>query len=210
MDAGERILDFLSDPNVAYILFLLGVYGLMFELYNPGAILPGVVGVISIILAFYSMHTLPVNYAGLALILVAIVLFILEIKIVSHGMLAIGGVVSLVLGSMMLIRSDSGLEFAQISFSVILMGAGVTSVFFLFLVGLGLKAQRAKPVTGIEGLIGATAETISVLDPGGTVKVHGEIWNAESLSGKIPRATRVRVQQIRNLTLMVEKDSSIV
>lgn len=204
MDAGERILDFLSDPNVAYILFLLGVYGLMFELYNPGAILPGVVGVISIILAFYSMHTLPVNYAGLALILVAIVLFILEIKIVSHGMLAIGGVISLVLGSMMLIRSDSGLEFAQVSFSVILMGAGVTSIFFLFIVGLGLKAQRAKPVTGIEGLIGSTAETISALDPFGIVKVHGEIWNAESISGKIQKGTSVRVQRIRDLTLIVE------
>ena len=205
MDATERILDLLSDPNVAYILFLLGVYGLMFELYNPGAILPGVVGVISIILAFYSMHTLPVNYAGLALIVVAIVLFILEIKIVSHGLLAASGVVSLILGSMMLIRSDSGLEFAQVSFSVILTGTAVTAGFFLFVIGLGLKAQRAKPVTGIEGTIGEMAQTISALDPNGTVKFRGEIWNAESVSGKIAKGTSVLVKEIRNLTLIVEK-----
>ena len=105
----------LSDPNIAYIFFLLGLYGVLFELYNPGAILPGIVGVISLILAFYSMHTLPINYAGLALIIFGVILFLLEIKIVSHGLLAIGGIVSLLLGSMMLIKSGSSLEFVRIS-----------------------------------------------------------------------------------------------
>src|SRR5206468_4696128 len=101
----ERLLNILSDPNISYIMLMLGFYGILFELSNPGSILPGIVGVIAIILAFYSMHTLPVNYAGLALILFGIILSLLEIKIVSHGMLAIGGVVSLLIGSMMLIRS---------------------------------------------------------------------------------------------------------
>ena len=115
----EKLLNIISDPNIAYILLLLGMYGLLFELYNPGAILPGIVGVISLILAFYSMHSLPINYAGLALIIFGIILFLLEIKIVSHGLLAIGGVVSLLLGSMMLIRSGSSLELVRISRSVI-------------------------------------------------------------------------------------------
>jgi len=107
MSVWEKMLDIISDPNIAYILFLLGMYGLIFELYNPGSILPGIVGVIALILALYSMHTLPINYAGLALIVFAIILFLLEIKIVSHGLLAIGGIVSLLLGSMMLIKSGS-------------------------------------------------------------------------------------------------------
>src|SRR5687768_17020473 len=115
MSVWEKILDIISDPNIAYILFLLGSYGLMFELYNPGAILPGIVGVISLILALYSMHTLPINYAGLALIIFAVILFLLEIKVVSHGLLAIGGVISLFLGSMMLIKSNSSLEMVKIS-----------------------------------------------------------------------------------------------
>jgi membrane-bound serine protease (ClpP class) len=115
----EKILDLLSDPNIVYILFMLGTYGLMFELYNPGSIFPGIVGVISLILAFYSMHTLPINYAGLALIIFGIVLFLLEIKIVSHGLLAVGGALSLFLGSIMLIRTSSVLEFVEISWFVI-------------------------------------------------------------------------------------------
>src|SRR5207249_1744876 len=131
-------------------------YGIMFELYNPGAILPGIIGVISLILAFYSFHTLPINFAGLALIIFAIILFLLEIKIASHGILAIGGIVSMLLGSLFLIRSDSSLEFARISRSVIISAVATSAFFFLFVIGLGLKAQRAKPVTGLEGLIGET------------------------------------------------------
>src|SRR4029079_4267888 len=125
----------ISDPNIAYILFLLGLYGWMFELYNPGAILPGIVGVIALILALYSMHTLPINYAGLALIVFAVILFLLEIKIVSHGLLAIRGVISLLLGSMMLIRSNSSFEMVKISLGVIIGATIVTALFFLFVVG---------------------------------------------------------------------------
>lgn len=205
MGWSERILDILSDPNIAYILFMLGVYGLLFELYNPGSILPGVVGVISLILAFYSLHTLPINYAGLALIIFAIILFIAEIKVTSYGMLTVGGVISLLLGSMMLIRSESGLEFIEISWSIIIATTAVTLVFFLFVLGLGLKAQRRKPTTGIEGIIGEIGEALTVLNPTGQVRVHGEIWNAESVSGKISKGERVRVTGVENLKLKVEK-----
>jgi membrane-bound serine protease (ClpP class) len=202
----ENLLNILSDPNIAYILLLLGFYGLMFELYSPGAIFPGVIGVISLILAFYSLHTLPVNYAGLALIIFAIILFILEIKIVSHGMLAIGGVLSLLLGSMMLIREDTG-GIGRISWSVIISSTIVTAAFFLAVIGLGLKAQRAKPVIGQEALLGETGVSLATLDPNGVVLLHGEIWKAVSSSGSIEQGARVRVIDRQGFTLYVEKDA---
>lgn len=204
MNVWEKILDILSDPNIAYILLLLGMYGVFFELYNPGAILPGIVGVIALILSFYSMHSLPVNYAGLALIIFAVILFILEIKIVSHGLLAIGGIVSLLLGSMMLIKSGSPLEMARISRAVIFSATAITSLFFLFVVGLGIKAQRRKVVTGKEALVGTTGEVIDLLSPSGTVKVQGEIWKAESLAGTISSGEKVRIKEMKNLILYVE------
>jgi membrane-bound serine protease (ClpP class) len=200
----EKILDIISDPNIAYILLLLGMYGIMFELYSPGAILPGIVGVISLILAFYSMHSLPINYAGLALIIFGVILFLLEIKIVSHGLLAIGGVISLLLGSMMLIRSGSSLEMVKISRTLIFTATAVSALFFLFVIGFGIKAQRLKVVTGMEALIGGIAEVIELLDPTGTVKVQGETWNAESLSGVIGKGEKVRIKEMKNLKLYVE------
>ena len=208
MGWAEKLLNTLSDPNIAYILFMLGVYGLMFELYNPGSIFPGIVGVISLVLAFYTMHTLPINYAGLALIIFGIILFLLEIKIVSHGMLAIGGAVSLFLGSIMLIRTSSVLEFVEISWIVIIASVAVTTFFFVFLLGLGLKVQRNKPITGKEGLLGEIGETLSLLNPEGTVRVQGELWQAESASGKIAKGERVRVVEIQNLKLRVEQVKS--
>jgi membrane-bound serine protease (ClpP class) len=201
-----KILDVLSDPNIAYIFFMLGLYGLLFELYNPGAILPGVVGVIALILAFYSLHTLPVNYAGLALIIFGIVLFILELKIVSHGLLGAGGVVALLLGSIMLINPESSLEFISISWSVILTSVLVTALFFFFAIGMGIKAQRAKPVTGVEGIIGEIGEALTDLAPEGQVRVHGEIWNATSIGGTITRGTRVSVKQIHGMRLTVDRE----
>ena len=184
---------------------MLGVYGLLFELYNPGSIFPGVVGVISLILAFYSLHTLPVNYAGVGLILFAVILFILEIKIVSHGLLAIGGTISLLLGSIMLINTGSTLEFVAISWSVIISVVVTTLLFFLFVIGMGLKAQRRKRTTGAEGLIGEVGETLSNLDPKGEVRVHGEIWSAESIEGRIVRGTKVAVVEMKDLTIKVKK-----
>jgi membrane-bound serine protease (ClpP class) len=200
-----KLLNIISDPNVAYILFLLGLYGLMFELYSPGTILPGVIGGICIILALYAMHTLPVNYAGLALIVFAVILFVLELKIISHGLLGIGGVVSLFLGSVMLFRSGKDWGISGLSWSVIITAVVITSLFFLFIIGLGLKAQRAKPITGLEGMIGEVGETISELNPTGRVRVHGEIWNAKTLTGIIRAGQKIKVTAIQNLTLQVEQ-----
>jgi membrane-bound serine protease (ClpP class) len=208
MGWAEKLLDTLSDPNIAYILFMLGLYGLMFELYNPGSLFPGIVGVISLVLAFYTMQTLPINYAGLALIIFGILLFLLEIKIVSHGMLAIGGAVSLFLGSSMLIRTSSVLEFVELSWFVIVASVALTTFFFVFLLGLGLKVQRKKPMTGIEGLMGETGETVSLLNPEGTVLVHGEIWQAETTGEKIAKGERVHIKEIQNLKLRVEQVKS--
>src|SRR4051812_5706205 len=164
MGTVQKLLNIFSDPNISYILLMLGMYGLLFELYSPGAIFPGIIGVISLILAFYSMQTLPVNYAGLALIIFGVILFVLEIKIVSHGLLTIGGIVSLLLGSLMLIRSDSTFDFIGISMSVIIASVAVTAFFFLFVIGLGIKAQRSKPATGIEGMIGEIGSSLDEIN----------------------------------------------
>ena len=205
----EKILDTISNPTIAYILLLLGMYGIMFELYNPGAILPGIVGVISLLLAFYTMHSLPVNYAGVGLIIFAIILFLLEIKIVSHGMLAIGGVISLLLGSMMLMKSGSPLEMVKISNAVIITATAVSALFFLFIIGAGIKAQKGKVVTGAEAMIGDMGEVMEALNPSGTVRVQGEVWNAVSLSGAIAKGEKVRIKEMRNLSLYVEAIAKI-
>lgn len=204
MGAFEKVLDMISDPNISYILLLLGLYGIMFELYNPGAILPGIIGVICLTMAFYSMHTLPINYAGLALIVFAIILFLLEIKVVSHGVLTIGGVISLLLGSLMLYRTEGAIEVKRISLSVIISSVMISTLFFFFVLGAGLRAQRLRPVTGVEGMIGEIGESLETLAPSGAVRVHGEIWRAESLSGTISKSARIKVAGIENLTLLVE------
>lgn len=205
MSFTEKFLNIISDPNIAYILMMLGFYGLLFELYSPGAILPGIVGVICLVLAFYSMHALPVNYAGISLIIFALLLFVLEIKIVSHGMLTIGGIVSLILGSMMLIRTHSALELVGLSKTTIFLTTAITSLFFIFLIAMVLKAQRTKPVTGIEGLIGETGQIVMDIAPVGMVKVHGELWKAKTTSGDIATGKKVRVTAIQDLTLFVEE-----
>jgi membrane-bound serine protease (ClpP class) len=201
----QKILDLLSDPNIAYIFLMIGMYGILFELYNPGSVFPGVIGGISLIIAFYSMHTLPVNYAGLALIIFAVILFIAEIKIVSHGLLTIGGVISLIIGSIMLINTETSLEVIKISWQVILVIVILTVAFFIFAIGFGLKAQSRKPTTGTEGLVGHIAEAISDLEPEGQVNIHGEVWNAESQDGPVSKGTKVTVTKISNLKLIVRK-----
>lgn len=205
MNFTEKLLTIISEPNLMYVLLLLGIFGVLFEFFNPGAILPGVIGGISLILAFYSMSALPINYAGLALILFAIVLFVLEIKIVSHGILAIGGVVALLLGSLMLIRTGPGIEYARISLSVIIFSVIITTAFFLFVVGLGLKAQKSRVLTGTEGFIGETGTALSELAPSGLVHVHGERWSAESISGHIEKGEKVKVTDIKGLKIFVER-----
>jgi membrane-bound serine protease (ClpP class) len=173
----QRLLALIADPNVAYLLMLLGFYGLMFELQNPGAILPGVVGGISLILAFLALSVLPVNYAGLALILLAIVFFIAEIKVQSHGVLAAGGVVSLVLGSLILFHGGSGV---RVSLGVIAAATIVTATFFLLVIGAGIRAQRRSVTTGAGGLIGKRGVVVERLALDGRVRLGGEYWNAVS------------------------------
>jgi membrane-bound serine protease (ClpP class) len=184
---------------------MLGLYGLLFEIFSPGAIFPGVIGGICIILAFYAMHTLPINYAGLALIIFAVILFILEIKIVSHGVLMIGGVISLILGSIMLIDVKSMWGVLTISWEAITMIVVITILFFFVIVGLGIRAQRKKPSTGEEGIVGEFGKAISDLNPNGLVRVHGEIWDAESSDVKIETGSSVVVEQVNKLKLKVKK-----
>jgi membrane-bound serine protease (ClpP class) len=200
----EKMLNLISDPNIAYVMMMLGLFGLLFELFNPGSIFPGIVGFIALVLAFYSLHSLPVNYAGLALIIFGIALFLLELKIASHGMLAIGGAVSLLLGSLMLIRPVSGLDIFRISRTVIIGSVGLATCFFLFVIGKGLRAQGQKPVTGIEGLVGQTGVALDTLDPAGMVQVHGELWKALSVRGRVNQGQRISVKDIKDLTLYVD------
>jgi membrane-bound serine protease (ClpP class) len=197
-----RILDILSNPSIAYILLMLGIYGVFFELSNPGAILPGVVGGIFLILAFFALQMLPINFAGLALILFAIILFIAEIKVVSHGLLSVGGVISLFLGSIMLI--DSPADYMRISMSVIIPAVVVSAAFFLFAITMALRARLAKPTTGREGLRGEIGTAVTAIAPEGKVSVHGEYWNAVSPS-PIEPGGRVRVVDVKDLKLKVEK-----
>ena len=173
-----ELLKVLSDPNIAYLLMTIGTIGIMAELYNPGAILPGIVGAISLILAFYSLQSLPVNYAGVLLFLLGIVFFILEATVTSYGLLAIGGVVAMLLGSMMLIKTD--VEFLQISWSVTLPVVALTAAFSIFMVGMGVKAMRRRPATGREEMVGLVGIVQTALTPRGQLAVHGELWEAIS------------------------------
>ncbi len=198
-----KILSVISDPNVAYILMLLGFYGLFFEFVSPGAIFPGVIGAISLILAFYSFQTLPVNYAGLLLIILAIILFVLEIKITSHGVLTLGGIISMLIGSLMLF--DMGGPFIRLSLSFVIPAVLITALFFAFTIRLALKAYRRKPLTGKEGLKGEEGTASSDIGPeGGMVLVHGEIWSAFS-DEKIPKQEKIIVESMQGLKLKVRK-----
>lgn len=198
-----RILNFISDPNVAYLLMLIGFYGLFFELTNPGSIFPGVIGGISLILAFYSFQTLPVNYAGLLLIVVGIILFILEVKVVSYGMLTIGGLFSMILGSLMLY--DSPFPFMKLSLSVIIPAVLITALFFVVTFRLAYKAYKRKPVTGQEGLIGLEGVAKTDITPdGGMVLLHGEYWTGYSDS-IINKDEKVIIDEVKGLKVKVKK-----
>jgi membrane-bound serine protease (ClpP class) len=198
----DRLLDIISNPTIAYILLMLGIYGIFFELSSPGAILPGVVGGIFLILAFYALQMLPVNYAGLALILFAIILFIAEIKVVSHGLLAVGGVISLFLGSMMLFQSP--VEYMRVSMSVIIPAVLVSAAFFIFAVTKAVNARLKKPTTGMEGLTGEVGIASTPIAPEGKVSIHGEFWNATG-DQNIEKGEKVQVIGVHNLKLKVKK-----
>jgi membrane-bound serine protease (ClpP class) len=204
----QKILGVISDPNIAYIFMMIGIWGIILEFYHPGGILPGVVGVICVVLGLYGLHTLPINYAGLALIILAIILFIAEIKIISHGMLTVGGVICLFIGSMMLIDTSLSLESAvQISMGVIVTTVIVIASLFALLAWLVLKAHRRKAMTGESGMLGEIGEVLTdFVNGAGSVKVLGEIWSAES--AEVPdlvQGSKVRIINIHDLTLKVQK-----
>lgn len=202
----SRVLSKISDPNIAYILMMLGFFGIVFELFNPGAILPGIFGVVFLILAFYSMSSLPVNYASVGLIVFGIILYLLEIKVVSHGMLAIGGTVSVLLGSMFLFRTSSVDSVATLSWTVIITTTLMTLLFFLFIIGLGLRAQKHKPTMGENALIGRIGIALTAIKEKGMVKVVGESWRAVSEEGNsIPKGSKVVINRVEGLTLYVSR-----
>ncbi len=200
-----KLLGVLSNPNVAYLLLILGFYGLFFELSNPGSVFPGVIGAIFLVLAFFSFQMLPINYAGVLLILLGIAFFLAEIWVTSGGMLTVGGVISLFLGSLMLIESPG--PFLRISFKVIIPSVILTAAFFIFIVGAGLKAQRRKVVTGREGLIGEKGVATTDIDGTGQAFIHGELWTVAS-SEKIAKGEEIEVISVEGLRPRVKKAGS--
>jgi len=201
MGTRQRVLTAISDPNVAYILFLLGLAGLYFEFSHPGVILPGVVGAISLILAFFAMQTLPINYAGILLIVLGVILFIAEMKVVSHGILTVGGIISLVVGSLMLFESpDPAL---RVSLDVMIPSLVIITLFFVAVIVLVVRAQLRRKRTGREGMVDAEGVAVTDVDPVGKVLVKGEYWQATSVR-PIKAGMPVRVISVDGLRLQVE------
>jgi membrane-bound serine protease (ClpP class) len=201
----ERFLSRISDPNIAYLLLLAGVFGIIFELQNPGSVLPGVVGVLSLVTAAFALQMLPVSWTGVALIALAIAMFILEIKVPSHGALTVGGVVAMLVGSIMLI--DSPLPFMRVSLAVIIPSVVFTALFFLFAVGMGIRAQGRRVTTGSEGLVGEEGTAKSDVHGAGSVFVHGEYWNAHS-DEPIAAGSRVEVVGVDGMRLKVRRKAT--
>ena len=196
-----ELLKALSDPNIAYLLMTIGTIGIMAELYNPGSILPGIVGAISLILAFYSLQSLPVNYAGVLLVVLGIVFFILEATVTSYGLLAIGGVTSMILGSLMLIKTDA--EFLQLSWSMIVPVVAFAAIATMFIVGMAVRAMHRQPMTGSEGMVGSIGVAKTVLAPQGQLAIHGELWEAVSERPLQP-GDQAEVTRVQGLTLYVK------
>jgi membrane-bound serine protease (ClpP class) len=194
----QRVLGVIADPNIAYILLMLGFYGLLFELQNPGAILPGIVGGICIILAFLALSALPVNFAGIALILLGVVFFLAELKVASHGLLAGGGALAVALGSLILFKGEG----VRVSWSVIAGGTLATTLFFLVIVGAAVRARRRKVVTGVAGMIGMRAVAVDGLNPRGRVRFGDEWWTAVC-EGVAEAGSEVEILGVEQLTLRV-------
>jgi membrane-bound serine protease (ClpP class) len=192
----EQLFSVLANPNIAYLLMALGALGLYVEISHPGGILPGVVGVIFLLLGLYSVSVLPVSWAGVALIFVALMLFILEVKVTSYGMLTVGGVLSFVLGSLMLF--DGPIPAMRVSMGVVLPTAVVVAIFTVFLLTRVLNAYRQLPMTGYEGMIGEVGRAIGDLSPDGKVAVHGEYWDGRSVGATIAAGSSVRVVAIHD------------
>jgi len=207
MDVTERFLGLLSDPNIGFILMNIGILGIMVELYNPGAILPGVVGGIALILGLASFAILQVNAAGLMLIAFAMLLFIADVKVPGHGVLTVGGVIAFVFGAILLTERQAPV--LQISLRLILTVAVLLAGFFLFAVSAGIRAQKAAPRSGSESLIGAVGVARSRLDPEGMVHVQGEMWTATAVGGPIDDGQPVRVVAVEGLRVRVKPEPRV-
>jgi len=202
MNSRQRILNIIASPNVAYVLMMLGLVGLYFELSNPGLILPGVVGSVSLVLALYAMQALPINYAGLLLIILGVVLLIAEVNVMSYGLLAMSGAISIFLGSIMLIDSDD--PAMQISKMILYPTLGMTFLFSIGSIYLAKKAHQLVTTTGMEGLLGEVGVVKETLNLEGRVLIHGEMWMAESDTA-ISVGEKVSVEVVKGLKIKVRK-----
>ncbi len=202
----QKFLHSISDPNVAYILLMIGFYGIIYELASPGAIFPGVLGAICLLLAFFALESLPINIVGIFLIILGIGLFIAELKTPGFGALATGAIVSLFLGSLMLFSTSSPYFRPQVAINLIIIFVGFTAFFFLFALSYALKALRAKPISGKEALIGKVGVAKDELNLDGIVHIEGEEWGAESEDGIIKEGEKVVVSRIEGLKVIVKKE----
>ncbi|MBU4483287.1 MAG: nodulation protein NfeD [Actinobacteria bacterium] len=199
----SRFLHIIVNPNIAYILFIIGIFGIIYEFSQPGLGISGAIGVLFLILGFYAFSILPINYAGLALVILAIILFILDIALGLGGILSIAGAASLLIGSFLLIDSDA--PYLKIATSLIISASVIVSSFLIIVIRAVYKIHRQKPVTGEAGITGETAVVCQDLNPQGLVKVYGEIWKAVSEDGKkIKKGQEVKIISLKNLTLMVK------
>uniref|UniRef100_A0A7C4U941 Nodulation protein NfeD n=1 Tax=candidate division WOR-3 bacterium TaxID=2052148 RepID=A0A7C4U941_UNCW3 len=202
MSFKDLFLTRISNPNIAYILMVIGIYGLIFEITHPGAIIPGVIGALCLIVSFFSFQTLPINYAGLALIILGVIMFILEVLTPTNGPLTIGGLISMFLGSLMLVKTD--VSFLKISLPIIIGAVGTTAIFLIIALTLVVRSLKRKPETGKEGMIGLEGEAITDIHKDGTIYVRGEYWNAYS-DEKIKKGENVVVLEVNGFKLKVKK-----
>jgi membrane-bound serine protease (ClpP class) len=200
----EQILHIITNPTIAFILLTIGVNAILFELSSPGGYAAGIIGAICLLLAFYSLGVLPVNYTGLIFIALAFVLFVVDVKAPTHGVLTVGGIVSLVAGALLLFNSP----LYQVSISAVVSVALVTGLFFAFAVAKVAQARRKQPVTGREGLVGQLAQARTALDPDGTVLVKGELWDATAVDGSIQAGERVEILDVIGFHLHVRRARS--
>jgi len=205
-DWRTRLLAIITDPNLAYILMLVGIYGLIYEFANPGMVLPGVAGTICLLLALFAFQVLPINFAGLALMLLGISFMVAEVFVPSFGALGVGGVLAFVIGSIMLL--DTGIPGYGISIPIIVMFALTSAAFFMFVVGMAMKAQKRPVVSGMEELIGASGKVIDDFDGEGRVRVHGELWQARC-DMPLQKGQRIQVKELDGLILVVEPENRL-
>lgn len=204
MTERQRLLDIISNPTVAYMLLMLGFYGIFFELSNPGVILPGIIGAICLILGFYAMQSLPINYAGLFLLILAMIFFAAELFVPTFGALTLGGIVSMVLGAIMLI--DSPADYMKVKLTVVIPTAAAMGIFFFLIASWAIFMKPKKIAIGAEGLIGETGIAETDLDPVGSAEIDGELWEARSARGEIKKGSHVKVIKKEGPTLYVEPD----